>query len=75
MLKSKKAYAFLDRVEVLNNLILLEYKKNPYIFSREARKIIFNSRNEKEELKWEDPKKVIDRLNSPEIFEYWLLVY
>jgi len=53
----------------------LEYKKNPYIFSREARKIIFNSRNEKEELKWEDPKKIIDRLNSPEIFEYWLLVY
>jgi hypothetical protein len=45
-------------------------KKNPYIFSREARKIKFNSRNEKEELKWEDPKKVIDRLNSPEIFEY-----
>ena len=75
MLKSKKAYAFLDRVEVLNNLILLEYKKNPYIFSREARKIIFNSRNEEEELKWEDPKKVIDRLNSPEIFEYWLLIY
>jgi len=26
-----------------------------------------------EELKWEDPKKVIDRLNSPELFKYWFL--
>lgn len=69
----KEYYPFLDRIEVLNNLILLDYRKNPDIFSREARKIISSSQTEKEELKWEDPKKVIDRLNSPELFKYWFL--
>ena len=71
--QKKEYYPFLDRIEVLNNLILLDYRKNPDIFSREARKIISSSQTEKEELKWEDPKKVIDRLNSPELFEYWFL--
>jgi hypothetical protein len=76
----KEYYAFLDRInvlnsdriEVLNGLILLEYKKNPYGFSREARKIIKYSQKWKEELKWKDPKKVIDRLNSPELLDYYI---
>jgi len=64
-------YAFLDRIEVLNNLILADFRNNPNIFSQEARKIITSSQYVKEELKWDDPENVIDRLNSPEIFEYW----
>ena len=62
--EQKKEYSFLDPIEVLNNLILLDYRKNPDIFSREARKIISSARTEKEELKWEDPDYEVNSLRS-----------
>lgn len=53
--------------------LLVDYNQSPAIFSKEARAIIKNSM--KEDLywkeRWKDPKRVIDRLNSPELFEYW----
>ena len=65
----KEYNAFLDRLKVLNKIILLDYRKKPRTFSKEARAIIKNS--SRENLRWEDFNVVVERLNAPELVDYY----
>lgn len=67
-----KYYAFLDRPEALSRIILMDYKKKPRVFSREARKIIKSSLRREKNLRWRDFNVVVERLNAPELLDYYL---
>jgi len=51
-----------------NNITLTLFKHSPGCFSRESKKLI---KNAKSFLKWEDFKTVVERLNSPELINYY----
>ncbi|NIO20101.1 MAG: hypothetical protein GTN76_05000 [Candidatus Aenigmarchaeota archaeon] len=67
-----KYYAFLDRPGTLSRLILVDYKKKPRVFSRKARKIIKSSLRREKNLRWRDFNVVVERLNAPELLDYYL---
>lgn len=70
----KHYYSFLNRREVVIKWLLVDYNQSPTIFSKEARAIIKNSM--REDLywrqRWKDPKQIIDRLNSPELLDFYI---
>jgi len=57
--------------EHIQGLISFTYKHQPKIFKRKARVIIKKVRSENEDLWLEDFDVVIDRLNSPELLDYY----
>ena len=63
--------------KTINDVILIQYKDNPRYFPSEIRKTIKSSlkekpnKNYKNYLRWNDFNTVADRLNSPELVDYW----
>ena len=60
-----------------NDLLLIYYKEDQTIFSREARAIIKNSfvdigTTTKDGLRWKNFNEIVDRLNSPELLDYYI---
>jgi len=70
---SRKWYsnAFHDanRKEHASKQLVLDYNKNPNMFSKEAGEIIKNSLVDN--VRWNDFDIVTGRLNSPELIDYW----
>jgi hypothetical protein len=55
----------------LEKLIIINYEHQPGIFKRKARLIIKEVKSENKNLRWEDFNIVTDRLNSPELLDYY----
>ena len=55
----------------IQRVITNNYKHQPRIFNRQVRAIIKQVKSENEDLRWEDFDLVIDRLNSPELLDYY----
>ena len=55
----------------LEKLIIINYKHQPRIFNRKAQVIIKEVKSENKNLRWEDFNIVTDRLNSPELLDYY----
>lgn len=45
----------------------------PFLESYETEYLLPNDWHFSDQKKWSDPKSIIDRLNSPELLEYWLM--
>lgn len=56
--------------EATINTILAKYKNRPYMFSWSARKIIKKALSP--DPRWSDIDAVIDRFNSPELFDFYI---
>lgn len=59
------------RDEYVNEAILTLYKKNPYSFTRKDRKLIKEHLRDNKLLKWRNFDVVVDRLNAPELIDYY----
>jgi len=57
--------------ERIQGIINFHYKHSPRIFEPKARVIIKEAKSENEDLRWEDFNLVTDRLNSPELLDYY----
>ncbi|MBW1996072.1 MAG: hypothetical protein JRI77_16735, partial [Deltaproteobacteria bacterium] len=55
----------------LEKLIITNYKYQPRIFKRKARVIIKEVKSGNKDLRWKDFDIVTDRLNSPELLDYY----
>jgi len=67
----RKSYATMKKYSndvKLQKYIFGDYEKNPRMFSREAREIIKNAKNNS---KWEDFNTVVERLNSPKLLNFY----
>ena len=57
--------------EYLQYLITRNYKDRPEIFKRQAQKIIRKVESKNEDIKWNDFNTVVERLNAPELVDYY----
>lgn len=57
--------------EFLQKIIIFDYHYQPENFKRKARVIIKEVKSENKNLRWEDFNIVTDRLNSPELLDYY----
>lgn len=70
----KKEYIdYIDKNELvkLQKAIFYDYQRNSKFFNRKAAKIIKSGENKKDSPRWDDFKEVTDRLNSPELVNYY----
>jgi hypothetical protein len=62
-----------DKTELINSLLIEKYKKSPDLFSKEAKtlfkKFLVNNAGWKN--KWSDFNEATERLNSPELINYY----
>jgi hypothetical protein len=72
--KEKKRYLrFMETIEKnkIHKILLMDYELHPNMFTRKARKTIKSNLISKEERRWEDFNIAINRLNSPELIDYY----
>ena len=55
----------------IQHMMLLEFKARPNLFSRRVRKIIKQSLISKNYHRWDDFEVVVERLNAPELIDYY----
>jgi hypothetical protein len=58
--------------EYLRRRITRGYKYRSEIFNRKAKKIIRNVKSENEDKRWKNVDAVIERLNAPELFDFYI---
>jgi len=61
----------IDRVK-LQEILLVDYKIHPKMFTRKARKIMEQSLIYLDPLRWRDFSTVVERLNAPELLDYYI---
>ena len=58
--------------DVLKKIIIYHYFENPRIFTKNHKTFMINALNNEFNNRWNNFDTVVDRLNSPELVDYWI---